>query len=268
MPDPAGQNISLTIAITTLFLLLVGAIAARYIFLFQERKFRNREEIAALRETFSQTLLQSKLEIQEQTLDHISKELHANVGHLASLIQIGLEELSMKTSGTLRESALETRGLAGQLLAELKAVNASLNTDHIMHIGLEHALKNELQRIGKAKNYIIAFARNGQEYPLSPEHEIILYRLCQEALNNIVLYSQAKHVSITLNYLESVFRLEIKDDGVGFDPDEALKRSAEKSSTGLLNMKKRASLINGTIVIDSSPGKGTKVVIEIISSSK
>jgi signal transduction histidine kinase len=263
MPNSPAEIISQTIAISTIFLLIVGAFATRYVFLYQRKRFTHQQEVLELKEAFNQTLLESKLKIQEQTLDHIAKELHANVGQLVSLIQIGLEELSLLTEGKARESTLETQGLARQLFAELKALNASLNTDHIMHIGLAKALNNELTRLGNAKKYQISFVKTGQEYRLKPEDEIILFRLCQEALNNVVKYAEAENLSIGLHYSPKDFILAIEDDGVGFDVQQALERSDEKSSTGLLNMQKRARLINATIDVQSGPGQGTKVIIQI-----
>jgi signal transduction histidine kinase len=263
MPSPATEIISQTIAISTLFLLLVGAFATRYVFLYQRKRFVHQQEMMELKEAFSHTLLQSKLEIQEQTLDHIAKELHANVGHLVSLIQIGLEELSMQTSGKAKENTLETQGLTKQLFSELRALNASLNTDLIMHIGFVQALNNELIRLGTAKKYRISFNKTGQEYRLRPEHEIILFRLCQEVLNNVAKHAEAKALSITLNYSPAEFVLEIADDGKGFNVEQALEQSGEKSSTGLINIQKRARIINGTVHISSSPGNGTTFIISI-----
>src|SRR5205085_4739409 len=140
---------------------------------------------------FSQTLHQSKLEIQEQILDHIAKELHANFSHLVSLININLAEILTQSNPGIKENIIETKSLAKQLLSELKALSASLNTDHIMHIGFAKALDNELNRLSKTKKIQVTFTRSGEEYRLPPEHEIILFRLCQEILNNIVQYSKA-----------------------------------------------------------------------------
>jgi signal transduction histidine kinase len=267
MPNPSTEIVSQTIAISTIFLLIVGAFATRYVFLYQRKRFLHQQEVNALKDAFSHTLLQSKLEIQEQTLDHIAKELHANVGHLVSLIQIGLEELSMQTTGKAKENTLETQGLTRQLFSELRALNASLNTDLIMHIGFVQALNNELIRLGNAKKYKISFTKTGQEYRLRPEDEIILFRLCQEVLNNVAKYAEAKSLTITLNYSPTAFILEIADDGKGFNVDMAMEQSGDKSSTGLINIQKRASLINATVNIETSPGNGAKFIIKILQNT-
>lgn len=263
MPAPTSQVLSLTIITTTVLLILFVTIIIRYIFLYQRKRYRHAQEVVEMREIFSQTLLQSKLEIQEQTLDHIAKELHANFSHLVSLININLSELLPQSSVEMRENIIETKSLAKQLLSELKALSASLNTDHIMHIGFAQALNNELTRLGNTKKYQVTFTKTGQEYRLSAEHEIILFRLCQEVLNNTLKYSKAKSITALLNYSPETFQLIITDDGIGFDIDLVADKSTEKESTGLINIQKRAKIINAEVYIESSLGKGTNFTITI-----
>lgn len=215
-----------------------------------------------VREAYNQALFESKFAIQEQTLDHISKELHANFSHLVSLININLSEILPQIPDNQRENVIETKSLAKQLMSDLKALSANLNTDHIIHIGVGKALENELNRLSKTKKYKITFIVTGDAYRLSAEHEIILFRLCQEVLNNVVKYSKASAVSATLAFSNDHFSLTISDNGIGFNVERALNQSGDKQSTGLLNMQKRASLINAKFSILSQVGKGTLVTID------
>lgn len=256
-----------TILVSSLVILLFGSIIVYFIFLYQRRRYGHEREVLELREAFSNTLLQSKLEIQEQTLDHIAKELHANFSHLVSLININLSAILPQGSGEIRENIVETKSLAKQLLSELKALSASLNTDHIMHIGFANALENELGRLRRTGKYQVVVTKTGEQYRLPPEHEIILFRLCQEVLNNIIRYAKATVVTVSMNYDPGHFRLEIADNGIGFDLDEAMGKSAEKESTGMLNMKKRAKLINAEVSIDSKENEGTVVSLSIPSKN-
>jgi len=216
-----------------------------------------------LRETFNHTLLQSKLEIQEHTLDHISKELHANFSHLVSLININLSSILPESSPATRESIYETKSLATQLMGELKALSVSLNTDHIMQIGFSTALENELNRLGKTKKYETMLTKKGEERRIRAEYEIILFRLCQEILNNIVKHSEANKVSVVMGYTPTHLILEISDNGIGFDTSQAMQQRAEKGSTGLRNMENRARLINGEFSIQSVPGAGTTCTVSV-----
>lgn len=230
--------------------------------MYQRKRFLHQQEMLELREEFNQTLLLSKLEIQEQTLDHIAKELHANFSQLVSLININLSEILPQSAEETKSSIIETKSLAKQLLSELKTLSASLNTDHIMHIGFERALNNELNRFLNTKKYEVTFTKKGQEYRLNPAREIILFRLCQEILNNSLRYSKAHKIDATIDYMPEVFKLELSDDGIGFDP-EAIFNSKEQNSTGIINIHKRASLINAIIEVISNKGKGTKYIITI-----
>ncbi len=259
----SSTYIGLTIIISTLLILAIGAVVIFFIFLYQRKKFRHQQELFEIREAFSQTLLQSKLEIQEQTLDHIAKELHANFSHLVSLININLSAILPQSTADMKENIIETKSLAKQLMSELKALSANLNTDHIMRIGFVKALEHELGRLTKTKKYHVTLSKTGDEYRLLPEHEIILFRLCQEVLNNIVKYSQATEVTAVITYTPEEMKLAIADNGIGFDIEKARSQGGEKESTGLFNIQKRASLIKARFDIHSSPGKGTIVEITI-----
>lgn len=263
MPSTSPQIISLTIIISTCLLLFFGVIIIRYIFLYQRKKYTHNQQVTQIREAFNSTLLESKLEIQEQTLDHIAKELHANFSHLVSLININLSEILPQGSGNMKESIIETKSLAKQLLSELKALSASLNTDHLMHIGFNNALNNELTRLKKAKKWQIIFSKSGLEYKLEPSHEIILFRLCQEILNNILNHAKANIITVTLDYRPELFTLEIADNGIGFDVQAVLEQKSETASTGLINMKQRAKLIHANLKFESNKDKGTKFIITI-----
>jgi signal transduction histidine kinase len=234
-----------------------------FLFLYQKKRFRHQKEVLELQEAFNQTLLQSKLEIQEQTLDHIAKELHANFSQLVSLININLSEILPQSSNDMKESVLEAKSLAKQLLTELKALSASLNTDHIMKIGFVRALDNELGRFSKIKKYHVSFTKTGEEFRLRPEHEIILFRLCQEVFNNTLQYARATSIAVTISYHTDHLTLTITDDGLGFNMALAEVQSAEKESTGLVNIKKRAKLINGDVHFQSQEALGTTVTIII-----
>lgn len=264
---PTSSEITIqTIIISTLVIILLGFSIIYFLFLYQKKRFRHQQELLEMREAFSQTLMESKLAIQEQTLDHIAKELHANFSHLVSLININLQEILPQTQNNTRESVLETKSLAKQLMGEIKALSASLNTDHIMHIGLTQALDNELGRL--SKKFEVTITKTGEEYRLKPENEIILFRLCQEVLNNVITYSGATRVFVSFSFTPDNFTLSITDNGAGFNVEEAMNNSGKKQSTGLINMRKRASVINATFAISSAPGTGTTVTINVLNPDK
>lgn len=263
MSTSDSEVTALTIAVSTTLILVFGAVIIYFLFLYQQKRFRHQKELIQLNETFNRTLMESKLEIQEQTLDHIAKELHANFSHLVSLININLSEILPQSPEASKESILETKSLAKQLLAELKALSASLNTDYFMKIGFVKAIENELERLGKIRKYQINFVKSGEEFHLTPEHEIILFRLFQEVINNTVQYAKATIIEVLLSFSNGVLTLVVNDNGIGFDQQSMEFNGQGKESTGLINIKKRAIIIGGDVQINSTIGGGTKVTISV-----
>jgi signal transduction histidine kinase len=94
---------------------------------------------------------------------------------------------------------------------------------------------------------------------LSPEIAIACFRVTQEALNNVVRHARASRVTIELRLLDDVLRLQVTDDGTGFDPEVTRRRALTGKSIGLLSMAERAMLIDGKCEIISAPGSGTSV---------
>jgi signal transduction histidine kinase len=263
MQQAISQATALTIIISTVLLLFFVCLLTYFFFQQQKKRFQHQREVLELRESFNQIILQSKLEIQERTLDHIAKELHANFSHLVSLININLSAILVESSGEVKEHISETKLLSKQLMSEIKALSVSLNSDYIMKAGFHKTIENELQRLEKTRKYQVLYTQSGVPYRLPSGQEIVLFRLCQEILNNVVKHSQAKSVDVMLQYSETSLVIRIKDDGVGFDMDTVKERSIERESTGLLNIAGRAKLINATLNIQSSPGNGTLVEVII-----
>ena len=110
----------------------------------------------------------------------------------------------------------------------------------------------------------VNFKTIGRKRRLSPRLETTLFRVIQEAVYNTVKHAHAKNVSISLHFQKSVIRVHIRDDGGGFDVDEAISSKDRPRGLGLLGMKERVELVNGTLNIRSHPGgDGTEIDIEI-----
>ncbi|SCW80222.1 sensor histidine kinase [Mucilaginibacter sp. NFR10] len=263
MQNTVTQETVLTIIISTMLILLFVLLLTIFFFRQQKKRFLHVQEVAALKESFNQLILQSKLEIQERTLDHMAKELHANFSHLISLININLAVILPQCSGEVHEQVSETKSLTKQLMGEVKALSISLNTNFIMKSGFYKALENELQRLVNTKRYEVQYQQTGMPVTLPAGKEIVLFRLCQEILNNIIKHAKANSIFVNLDYEQENLYLRIADDGIGFDLDLAKSRSIERESTGLLNIAERARIIKGSLKITTSPGNGTIVELTL-----
>jgi signal transduction histidine kinase len=261
MQSSSTELIFLIIVITTLLILFFGTIIVRYVFLYQKKRYRHEQEKLAMQKDFHDILTQSKFEIQEQTLDHISKEMHDHFGPMLWNLKNKLKYILPAKPDLILTAMEETAAEAQELYDRMRALSLSLNTDQVMRLGFKQSLQNELNRLSKNGNYTTNLTVKGSESYIEPEKAIILFRICQEALNNTVKHASASLIDIVIDYTETPALLTITDNGIGFDPDAIVSDPRKQDSTGLRNMLTRAKLINAQANILSHPDKGTQVII-------
>ena len=252
-----GDIISILI-IFFFFLILIFFVVITLAVRYRKRRRENEE----MRVRFSEQLLASKVEIQEQTLQHVSRELHDNLGQVASLIKINLNTVQLKNPEAAEVKLSNTKDLVKQLIMDLKHLSVSLSTDKINKIGLVQALKLEEEKLLKTGLFVTELTYPDNMPVIDAEKEIIIYRMVQEILNNTIKHSGATTISLIVQYTNGMLTLVISDDGTGFDVAKKLSETAEMGN-GLLNLKGRAKVINATYDIDSQAGKGTISKISI-----
>lgn len=258
MQIQAENIITLVISITLIF--LIGALfIVVYVNLYNEKKRKHREERELLQVQFSQTLLQSQLEIQEQTLQQVSRELHDNLGISASLVKIHLTTLPLENPELLPVKVEETKDLVRQLITDIKALSVRLDGDRVGRVGLIKSIGTEIERINKTGQFIATLNYDGSIPDIDPGKATILYRMVQEILNNAVKHSQAKNINVNVQTSDKNLTLAISDDGCGFDW-EAKRNSG---GAGLFNLTNRANLIQAVLSFNSVAGNGTTVTIEL-----
>jgi signal transduction histidine kinase len=207
---------------------------------------------------FQQTLLESQLEIKEQTLQHIARELHDNLGQVASLIKINLNTLQLEDTKAIQKVE-DTKELVRELITDLKLLTISLNGDRISQLGIVKSLEMEVSRLNKTGLFDASLDQQGVIPMIEANTTIILFRMVQEIINNAVKHSNAKHIKISLVAVENLLILVCRDNGKGFDEVEKVK----SGGSGLTNLQNRAKLIKAKLSIQSSPEDGTSISIEL-----
>ncbi len=249
--------LSIAVSFVIFFVLIffiVLSIAIRY--------RRKKKENEILRVQFSEQLLRSQLEIQEQTLQHVSRELHDNIGQMASLIKINLNTIQLQNPEAAETKLSNTRDLTRQLITDLKLLSTNLNSDKITRIGLMRALQNEAEKIERTGVFKATFLQHNEPPLITEEKTIILYRMVQEIINNSLKHSEASEIKIEVHYAKNQFTLTVADNGKGFAVEEKLTDISD-SGNGLINLRQRAKVINANITCKSAPGKGTETIISM-----
>jgi PAS domain S-box-containing protein len=211
-------------------------------------------------------LLHKIVQTQENERKRIARDIHDHIGQGMTGLQLRLHALQ----DTHRENAAITAELkslssiAHQIETEVDFLAWELRPSVLDDLGLCEAIERYIADWQKQFNTRAEFICIGREgLHLSPDYEINLYRLVQEALNNAAKHASATSVSVMLELKGQVLTLIIEDDGKGFETNAAAVITGNDRGLGLLGMKERAELFGGTIEIESAPGKGTAIFVRV-----
>jgi signal transduction histidine kinase len=211
--------------------------------------------------TFRQTLLQTQLEIQEQTLKNISQEIHDNIGQALSLAKLNLNTMPPTNDEALQQKILNSKELVSKAITDLRDLSRSLDTDYVQEMGLQRAIEYELEMIQKTGTIETNMIVEGTLFRLEKQKELILFRIVQETFNNILKHAGAKTIAVQINYETNGFTLMIKDDGKGVNLKPFNHGENNNFGLGIRNMHNRAKLIGADFNMSSNIGEGTEVKI-------
>lgn len=262
------KTIVLVVVAGTLLILFFGALIIALALLYQRRQSKFQQEKKELQSAFENEILKSTIEIQEQTLQHLSQEIHDNIGQVLSLAKLHINTLDADMAGSNQEKLDEARTLITTAIQDLRGLSKSLDTDNIAAKGLMQATEVELETIRKSGKFETQIRVEGNPYRLDRNKEVILFRIVQEMLNNIIKHAEASHIQARFVFNRHKFELWIIDNGKGFDTGIIHNTDDPGLGLGLRNMQKRARLAGGDLILSSQLGKGTSVTIELPTEIK
>lgn len=208
---------------------------------------------------YQNELLNTRLEVQEQAINKVSQEIHDNIGQTLNIAQLNLSTLDIQHNLDEQKSLIEnSRILLAKAIDDLRNVSHVLSSENITRIGLEDAIKKELNYLGLFNNLKFDLQISGEPDELTDENELMVFRIAQEAIANIIKHANASSVIIDLQYHTEYFIMTISDDGIGIEKD----KPGKSSGIGIINMKQRAEVMNGSFEIESGK-EGTKILIKI-----
>ena len=230
-----------------------------FVVLYRNRQLKNKQEQEHLQSVFRQELLKARIEMQEQTLTHVSREIHDNITQVLSFVKLDLAMMDNVEEEHKPGKINEIRELVSQAIGDLRDLSKSLSFENITRIGLVKTIEIEVNRLNKSGMVNAILSTDGDIASLGEQRELVLFRIVQEAMNNMLKYSGARHFKISLQYHPELFNLTLEDDGNGFSADLI----NEGDGSGLKNMENRANLIGATAIINSSPGNGCSIKITL-----
>ncbi len=209
-------------------------------------------------------LLQKVIVAQEEERKRIARELHDETGQTLSSLMIGLKSLAESCPSSSHECRVEEmRAVAKTALGEIHRLAVELRPSILDDMGLIPALEKYVADFRAAHGLDVDLHVSwGSDNRVPHEIEVTVYRIVQEALNNIAKYAKAENVSVIVTRDDRGLEAIVEDDGIGFDADEIMLDN-ESNKLGLHGMRERASLAGGTFTIESSTGHGTTIYVRI-----
>ncbi|WP_299130943.1 histidine kinase [uncultured Winogradskyella sp.] len=237
-------------------LLIICTLIVIFFIVFQKRKNQLLVEQLKQKQAFEEELTKTQQEIQEETLKHVGRELHDNVGQLLSFSTMQMNAALKVVGEDVKKKVLNASEALKESLAEVRSLSKSLNSDVIFNLGFDATVKNEIDRLNKSGLIEANYAVTGKKVNFeNKKDEIILFRILQEFISNSIKYANAENLNVEITYKSDILEIRIDDNGIGYD------LSTVKQGSGINNMKKRAALINADFHLESKPNNGTVLIL-------
>jgi len=182
-----------------------------------------------------------RIENQENLLKSISWELHDNIGQLLSVSKMQLSMLPEQPTDLSKKMVNDTLDVLSRVLEDVRSLSKSLNTDSVGFMGLVKATGFEIDRLNRIKFLNAKFNITGKPYPLKSDDEIVLFRILQELISNVIKHAKASEFDLHFHYSDNGLEITAQDDGIGMDI------SKEHYGIGLKNIVSRIKFLNGSI---------------------
>ena len=235
--------------------LLAILLTSLYLIRWNRRLFAQLGDLSQQRSDLAQKLISS----QESTLRSISRELHDEFGQILTAIGSLLTRSAnhLPEGSPLRADLAEVRDIAQTTLDKVRSLSQALHPVMLDETGLETTLDWYIPTVEKQTGIDISYLKSGAPFAVDGNSAVHIYRVLQEALNNVARHSGARQAQVRLNFLAESLELEIEDHGKGNDG------SVSRNGIGLVGMRERAELLKGTIEFKRPPQGGTLVILKV-----
>ncbi len=247
---------------TVLFIFVLGTLMltsfAFFLVIYLQVQKRKQNRFRIEKEQLEQEVLRTGLKVKEQAINTMSRELHDNIGSRLNAVMRFLHVIqTTEDKTTVAELVKESQGLLGEVIKDARNISHVLNSDYVMNHGLVEAVQKEVDFVKRSAGINAMVLVEGDYYNFNSGHELIVFRMIQEAISNTIKYAKATNLRISMRYTERLFELKITDNGTGFDTDIAA------DGIGLANMKNRARMLKADFALQSKPGEGTTLLLTL-----
>ena len=210
-------------------------------------------------------LSRRRVKVQEEERRHLARELHDEIGQALTAAKINLQAALEEPDHAKAKRIHETTAILERLLGQVRQISLNLRPSTLDDLGLVPALRSLLDEQGRLASVAVRFSAKNMPENLDPEIQTTCFRIAQEAITNAVRHARSTQIRVDLSHENGNLRLQIRDNGTGFDAESA---QAQTIGLGLVGMKERAALVGGRTRIMASRGKGATVDVTLPLTSQ
>ena len=254
--DRVRRQVYVFLSATLLAILLTGLSLIRW----NRRLFARMAELSERRSELAQKLIAT----QESTLRYVSRELHDEFGQVLTAVGSMLRRAAthVPESSALRTELQEVREVTQSTLDKIRSLSQALHPVMLDEAGLESTLDWYIPTVERQTGIAISYEKQGTPFPVDGAAGVHIYRVLQEALNNVTRHSGATQAWVRLRFLPNALELEVEDHGAGFTERGFSERPA-RQGIGLVAMRERSELMGGKIVFSRPPEGGTRLHLTV-----
>lgn len=197
-----------------------------------------------------------RIENQEHLLKNISWELHDNIGQLLSVSKMQLSMLPEQQTDFSKKIVVDTLQVLSKVLDDVRSLSKSLNTESVGFMGIVKATGFEIDRLNRIKFIKASFDITGNVVKLKNDDEIVLFRIIQELISNVIKHAKASDFKLSFDYMPDMLKITAIDNGIGMNIEK------ENYGLGLKNIVSRIKLMKGKIFFENKASGGTLTLIE------
>lgn len=260
----AAQRLLLMLGLGVFLSVLVALVSIRHA---EHLEQRAQTHYAAVEEARAelQRLSARLLEVEEEGRRRLARELHDEIGQSLALLQIEIshaQAAAQSESAVVRERLQRARAMAEETVQTIRDISVLLRPTLLDDLGLVPALQFQIEHFQRRSGIACEFVEENVADQFSDATKTCVYRVVQEALHNCEKHAGATKVQVSVRQLSSVLLVEVEDQGCGFQLNDKGMPS-RTTGLGLLGMRERAAIAGGSLIIDSSPGRGTRVALRL-----
>jgi len=253
--DPEVKDILLSVGISTVAFLILAALVINLLLVSRNRRLKHQARVLELKSNFEKELVKTQVEVAENTLNDIARDLHDDVGQMLTFSIIQLNNIKEAANTPVENKLMDVRTSLQNTLQSVRSISKTLSNDYITSFGIYESVQQLFGRLSRQGIVKTTLSFPQSVLFKSRSNELFAFRIIQELVSNTIKHAEATEIKLKVSEENNLLKMEYSDNGKGIQKD-FLQRDRLKNSLGFTNISRRADLMKGHIEIRTNDHEG------------